>query len=1281
MRMNSSVDYYNVNAACFFSDTVAVDMSSLRTRFLGKISNGGHILDAGCGSGRDTKAFLELGYRVTAFDAADELAALAAEHTGITVQVRSFEDIHEHGRYDGIWACASLLHLSEREIPAAIERCWNALKPGGAFYLSFKLGRGTRVQGSRHFTDTSEAELRTWCASLPEVHDIECWVTADQRPGRTEQWLNALLVRSHRPRGRLVTGGADPFLPHLCAGVNHATQIELAVAFVKATGLRLLLPDLLGALGVAGGRARGAARMRILTSDYLDVTDPEALRLLMLLKAQGAEVRVYESARSSFHLKAYIFSGLIGDGPRGIAFIGSSNISRQALQTGLEWNMRADYPEPAYLEAKAKFEELYADEHCVSLTDAWIDQYERRRLPLLRAIAPGSNEVEPAPEPTPVQRDALLALATTREDGFRRGLVVLATGLGKTWLAAFDAIQIGARRILFVAHREEILQQAAETFVRIRPGMRVGFYMGQTRDAEVDVLCASVQTLSRDAHLERFSPQHFDYMVVDEFHHASAPTYRRLLSYFAPQFMLGLTATPDRTDQSDILTLCDENLVFTCGLFAGIKEALLAPFHYYGIFDGEVDYASIPWRNGRFDPEQLSHKLATLARARHVLREWQRYQQSRTLAFCASTAHAEYMATQFIKAGVACAAVYSGSHLSRADALERLNNGQLSVIFSVDLFNEGVDLPSIDTVMMLRPTESKILFLQQLGRGLRKSDGKDRLVVLDFIGNHQSFLHKPQALFNVGTSYKSLATFARKASEAQLELPDGCYVNFDLRLLDFLRSLDSEGVKNEYHALRQCLGRRPTATEFFRAGASMLAMRRQYGGWFDMVTELEDLDEYESEVVREHQSFLREVETTAMTKCFKMILLQAMLELDGWKRPPSVSVLAELSWNTLQRRPNLLPDLPESMRGSAFRGTGAAWAKYWSDNPSHAWVGGNQTLTAPAHFRVFNGQFMPVFEVSTALTPVFNAVVQELVDLRLAQYEMRRSSPVNVVPISRAAATSARVLVPYFPSLKIACGHFRTSSSDVVEYRNLGDAHGHLDPARHFIARAKGDSMDGGKHPIRDGDYLLFEHISPTNAGSLTGATVAIERDSGDGGSEYLLRVVAKSDGQYVLRAQNPRYEEMVATDEMRTLARFKEKLDPLEMALNQSLMREQIPELFDEVFSPGNWQSGHITLNDKKAHILLVTLNKQGKAAEHRYTDHWIDERHFHWQSQNSTSPKNKRGREIIEHQRKGITVHLFVRETKLHNGKAAPFTYHGKIRYVEHSGSQPMNVKWELE
>lgn len=591
--MSQSVAYYNMHAQVFLDETLHVDMTALYDAFLPHLPDNAHILDAGCGSGRDSREFLARGYRVTAFDASEELARLASKAINHPISVRSFDQVDEFQVYDGVWACASLLHLPRQQIPHALTRLWQALKPGGLLYLSFKQGEEERERNGRQFTDVTEVEVERWAKALPGLEKVTTWQTADRRPGRDEYWVNGVFHKQAEVPDKLITGGKHQhFLPHLCASINKASEIDMAVAFVKSTGLKLLLPDLLSALG----RETLPARVRVLTSDYMDITDPEALRSLMLLQERGAQVRVYESAGSSFHLKAYIFTYVGNETPRqGTAFIGSSNISRQALQDGLEWNYRVDYPsDNGFFETLSRFEELFRHRNTQPLSDSWIDEYEARRILPPRPMETGSHEVEDPPEPTPVQTAALEALRETRSEGYSRGLVVLATGLGKTWLSAFDAAQMGARRVLFVAHREEILHQAAETFIRIRPKSRVGFYMGKQRDMAVDVLCASIQTLGKEAHLERFAPQHFDYIVVDEFHHAAAPTYHRLLSYFAPTFMLGLTATPDRTDRSDILSLCDDNLVYAHNLFEGIRSELLAPFHYYGIYDDSVNYEEIP---------------------------------------------------------------------------------------------------------------------------------------------------------------------------------------------------------------------------------------------------------------------------------------------------------------------------------------------------------------------------------------------------------------------------------------------------------------------------------------------------------------------------------------------------------------------------------------------------------------------------------------------------------------------------------------------------------------
>lgn len=1276
--MSDNVEYYRQFAAEFFRTTVAVDMTAIRQRFLAHIPAGARILDAGCGSGRDAKAFAELGFEVTAFDASSELAALATEHCGFPVEVRRFEDLAETAAYDGIWCCASLLHVPASEMHEALSRLWAALAPGGTLYLSLKHGRGERLHNGRRFTDADEETIRTWFRPFAEVRGIEVWLTRDQRPERDEAWTNAIVMKAPPSGRRLVTGEADHFLPHLSAAIASATEVDLAVAFIKTTGLRLLLPDLQAALAPESNR-----RVRVLTSDYLDITDPEALRLLLLLREQGADVRVFVTQGSSFHLKAYIFA-VTSDGQltKGTAFIGSSNISRQALQEGLEWNYRVVYPgDLGFLEARQRFEALFAHARTVPLSDAWIEAYEQRRLPPPRAVAPGSQEQEAPPEPNPIQVAALAALEATREEGFRRGLVVLATGMGKTWLAAFDASRLGARRVLFVAHREEILDQAAATFLRIWPRARVGFYTGRSRDAEVQVLCASVQTIGKSEHLERFSPQHFDYVVVDEFHHAAATTYRRLLTHFSPAFLLGLTATPDRTDQSDILSLCDDNLVFSCHLFEGIRSGLLAPFHYYGIHDESVDYREVPWRSGRFDHEALSNKLATLARARHALKEWRQRSQQRTLAFCVSTRHADFMAEQFRRAGVNCAAVYSGSELGRAQALELLSAGELKVLFTVDLFNEGVDLPSIDTVMMLRPTESKIMFLQQLGRGLRRCEGKQHLVVLDFIGNHHSFLQKPQALFGVGSTYKALAAFARQAQEGRLDLPAGCYVNYDLAIIDLLKALDSAGPQKEYEALSDVLNRRPTLVEFHRGGSNITAMRQQFGSWFEFVATMGDLDDLERAALERHKGLLREVEVTAMTRSFKMVLLEAFLELDGLTAPCPLAALNRRSREVLERRRPLLSDLTEAV--AAVSGESEDWDRYWRDNPVRAWTGGNLKGQRTAYFTMIGDHFQLADPPQSEWSASLASMLQELVDYRLATYESRQAMPQNggtVVPFPQKAP--AGVELAFFPNLKIACGHFKTGRADAEEHRWIPDQYGVLDPTHHFIARASGSSMDGGKAPIKDGDYLLLELLSPSRAGSITGAVMAIERQDESGDNQYLLRVVTKGrDGQYVLKANNPEYEDMLATDEMRTLARLRAVINPIDLAVGQRFMREEIPALFGETFNAGSWNSGHVVLNVQRAHVLLVTLSKRGKSKEHQYADHWIDEHTFHWQSQNTTTPDSKRGKEVIHHEALGIALHLFVREEKLEGGKASPFTYCGRATYRSHQGSEPMSVLFSVD
>ena len=387
--------------------------------------------------------------------------------------------------------------------------------------------------------------------------------------------------------GKLVKGLDDPLMPHLLQDLDSATQADIAVAFILQSGVDILEPHLLDLLEQRNGT------LRLVTGDYMDATDPDALQRLLDLPGK-VHLRLFQTAQSkiSFHPKSYLFTT---SNKRSTAYVGSSNLSRSAICTGVEWNYRIAPGAGSELQqVRQAFEALFHHPDTVPLNDTTLAHYRKRRKPPAQTLLRTPPDVEPPkeiPTPHPIQQEALRALNQTRERGNKAGLVVLATGLGKTWLSAFDSAPFN--RVLFVAHREEILGQAMRTYRRIRPHATFGFYTGQEKNNDANVLFASVQTLGKAKHHQQFPREHFDYIVVDEFHHAAAATYRRLIDYFEPHFLLGLTATPERTDGGDLLGLCGENLVYRCDLAEGIRRDLLCPFRYYGVPD-EVDYSTSP---------------------------------------------------------------------------------------------------------------------------------------------------------------------------------------------------------------------------------------------------------------------------------------------------------------------------------------------------------------------------------------------------------------------------------------------------------------------------------------------------------------------------------------------------------------------------------------------------------------------------------------------------------------------------------------------------------------
>jgi SOS-response transcriptional repressor LexA len=354
---------------------------------------------------------------------------------------------------------------------------------------------------------------------------------------------------------------------------------------------------------------------------------------------------------------------------------------------------------------------------------------------------------------------------------------------------------------------------------------------------------------------------------------------------------------------------------------------------------------------------------------------------------------------------------------------------------------------------------------------------------------------------------------------------------------------------------------------------------------------------------------------------------------------------------------------------------------YWQRNPIAAWTGENRNIPQ-AYFIQDDDEFGFIHTIATQQVTTISSLTQELLNFRLLQYEARGDTSSNVTVLPSQEVEKQQI--PFFSDLKIACGYFRTSEheSENIDYIGLPLSYGNLDPAKHFIARASGNSMDGGKNPIKDGDYLLLELVNPASAGSISNLTMAIEQQDTAGDDQYLLRDIRKrSDGGYDLIARNPDYPVFQASDEMRTFARLKSIIDPLTLALHESYMREDIPPLFGFEFNVGAWQSGHVKIKESKDQFLFVTLNKQGKQQQHQYHDYFIDKLQFHWQSQNNTDPTSGKGKGIINHVRDGSNVYLFVRKNKLEGKTAAPFFYCGKLNYQSHKGSKPMSVIWQLD
>ncbi|MDQ1245688.1 MAG: hypothetical protein QG597_55, partial [Actinomycetota bacterium] len=534
-------------------------------------------------------------------------------------------------------------------------------------------------------------------------------------------------------------------------------------------------------------------------------------------------------------------------------------------------------------------------------------------------------------------------------------------------------------RVLFVAHREEILNQTREVFRRIRPDARIGLIKGPRLDLDADIVLASVQTLAQ--RLDQVPPDWFDYIVVDEFHHAAAETYRRVIDHVRPTFLLGLTATPDRMDNADLLALCEDNLVYECGLADGIAGDLLVPFEYFGVPDA-VDFRPLPWRNSRFDPTALEHALIAAERITAAYDAWTAHRGTRTLAFCVSQRHADVMAEAFRDRGVRAVAVHAGEGSApRHASLDAFARGELDVIFSVDLFNEGLDVPAIDTILLLRPTASPVVFLQQLGRGLRRSEGKTHVTAIDFVGNHRSFLLPARWLAGLAAAGGTVTDAQlRRALTDGFTLPPGCRVHYELAavetLLDLLPARSGSRLAAFVQAWIDERGSRPTAVQTFRAGLNPATAP---GRWFAFLDEHGHLTDDETRAVRRHGPLLAHVAGMSITKSYKLVALRALLR-GGWLTGPApVADLAATSRWLVLRDPRLTTEVVSASTPDPAAMTLGQWEVYWRKWPLTHLAGGG-------FFRLGDEAFGLVVPASPEDAPVLTALIDELLDWRLTRY-------------------------------------------------------------------------------------------------------------------------------------------------------------------------------------------------------------------------------------------------------------------------------------------------------
>jgi superfamily II DNA or RNA helicase len=607
----------------------------------------------------------------------------------------------------------------------------------------------------------------------------------------------------------------EKVLSTLLEELRSCESFFFSVAFITSGGVASLLGTLLDLeqKGVKG---------KILVSEYLNFTEPEALRKLLQLK--NVELKIARD--SDFHSKGFLFTHQ----SYYTIIIGSSNITHGALTKNKEWNLKvtAHSDSELFQNTFKEFNTVFDNAHVVDedyLTKyTFIHNQEKRlRIGLRQAVF---DQNRPKITPNLMQKAALNNLDALRTSGKNKALLVSATGTGKTYLSAFDVASFKPKKMLFLVHRRNIAQKAMESFSAIiQDEVKMGLYSVNVKAIDADYIFSTVQTFSREEHLNQFEKDHFDYIVIDETHRANASTYQKIMAYFTPKFLLGMTATPERTDGLDVFGLFDYNIAYEIRLHDALAHEMLVPFHYYGIAEIEVD-------GHLLDEQATIHDLNCKDRVDHILQKLELYGTDdgivRGLVFCSRQEECLYLSDAFNQRGFKTIALTgASSEDERSRAIDLLETDDLDIkldyIFTVDIFNEGIDIPRVNQIVMLRPTQSAIIFVQQLGRGLRKRPGKSYVTVIDFIGNYQNNFLVPIALFGDKTFVKD--NLRKLVNRPEESIIGASTIHFDrivkeriFHSIDTGRLQEKRKLVEEYKLLKGKLGRIPTMLDFVEHG-------------------------------------------------------------------------------------------------------------------------------------------------------------------------------------------------------------------------------------------------------------------------------------------------------------------------------------------------------------------------------------------------------------------------------------------------------------------------------